>query len=152
MSFDTVAVYDLEGAFLGYSIKKQGAKKLHTMNLWEDTDKDRADLAQQITTLCEAISINNFWPDVRDPDVQNLLDDPTFEPVPTTTQTVIDEDLSTLVFGSEDPLTLIKPLLENESILVYKDIDVPSPAGVQARIRKACEIVAVTRAEAYVNA
>lgn len=151
MSFDTVVVYSLDGDFLGYTIRKHGAKKLHTMNLWGDTDEDKADLIGQITTLREAVNINNFWPDVRDIDVQGLLDDPEFEPVPMTTQTVIDENLSNLAFGPEDPLTLVKPLLEEESDIVYKDIDVPSPVGIQARIRKACEIVAVARAEAALN-
>lgn len=142
MSFDTVAVYTLEGEFLGYSIKKQGAKKLHTMNLWEDTDDDKADLAQQISVLREGADIRNFWPDVNDPLVQALLDDEDWEPVPLVETQVIDEEASDLVFGEEDPLTLVKPLLEEESNVAYKAVWVPSPVGIQNRIRKACEIVA----------
>jgi hypothetical protein len=147
MSFETVVVYNLDGDFLGYTIKKQGAKKLHTMNLWEDSAEDKTDLLQQMRTLSAATDIRNFWPDVRDPEVQVLLDDPTFEPVETSVTAAIDEEASDLVFGPEDPLTLVKPLLEEESHIVWKNIEVPSPAGIQARIRKACEVVAIARSE-----
>lgn len=152
MSFNTVAVYTLEGEFLGYSIKKQGAKKLHTMNLWEDTDEDKADLTQQIAVLSEGADIRNFWPDVNDPLVQTLLDDPSWEPAPLVETQVIDEEESNLVFGEEDPLTLVKPLLEDESDVVYKTVLIPSPVGIQNRIRKACEIVAQHYASEAANA
>lgn len=142
--YEAVMIYDNNG-FVGYTIRKKGVDKLHTMNLW--TQEDIEDLKQQISTLNSSADIRNFWPDVRDPEVQILLNDPFWEPAPLTETQVIDEEASNLVLGETDPLTLEAPLLESESNIVYKTILVPSPAGTTARVRKACEVVAVRRAE-----
>ena len=151
MTYRPVAVYALDGIFLGYSIKEDGAKRLQTMNLWDDIDIETKDISEQIAKLNSVADINAYWPDVRDPEVQTILNDPTFEPPELIDQEVIDEKASDLVFGPEDPLTLVKPLLDEESHIVYTTIKTPSPAGTQFRIRQACEIVARARAEAASN-
>jgi hypothetical protein len=63
MSFQTVYVYDADGTFLGLSIYKPGAQKLHTANLWQNTPEDTADLARQLERLNDDVDVRAFWPD-----------------------------------------------------------------------------------------
>lgn len=147
MSFQTVYVYDADGEFLGLSIYKPGAQKLHTANLWQNTPEDTADLARQLERLNDDVDVRAFWPDVRDPEVQELLDDPEFEKLKLSPVEVVDEDKSVFVWieepSDENPYGKADPEL---SVIVYKNEMAPAPVDVQARVKKACEVVARRRA------
>lgn len=147
MSFQTVYVYDADGTFLGLSIYKPGAQKLHTANLWQNTPEDTADLARQLERLNDDVDVRAFWPDVRDPEVQALLDDPEFEKLKLSPVEVVDEDKSVFVWieepSDENPYGKADPEL---SVIVYKNEMAPAPVDVQARVKKACEVVARRRA------
>lgn len=149
MAFRTVFVYDSEGQFLGYSIKKDGANKLHTANLWADTPADKADLQDQLSRLVDNVDVRAFWPQVQDPAVQALLADDSFEPLALSPVEVVDEDKSVFVWieepNDENPYGKMD---EDRSIIVNKIEMAPAPAHVTARVKKACEVVARTRAEA----
>lgn len=149
MNFQTVFVYDTDGAFLGFSIFKPGAQKLHTANLWEDTPEDKADLKAQLDRLNDDYDVRAYWPDVRDSEVVALLDDPGFEPLKLSPVEVVDEEKSIFVWieepSDENPYGKADP---DETIIVYKNEMAPAPVDVQARIKKACEIVARDRARA----
>jgi hypothetical protein len=147
MSFQTVYVYDADGTFLGLSIYKPGAQKLHTANLWQNTPEDTADLARQLERLNDDVDVRAFWPDVRDEDVQALLNDPEFEKLKLSPVEVVDEDKSVFVWieepSDENPYGKADPEL---SVIVYKNEMAPAPVDVQARVKKACEVVARRRA------
>lgn len=118
MAFRAVRIYEIGGGFLGFGIKADGAKKLYSANYWTVDEVD--DLNSQLNTLNESIDIRSHWPDVRDPEVDRLLRDPTWEPAET-------------------------HQIENEE---GETVTVPSPSSAQARVRKACELVARARTEA----
>jgi hypothetical protein len=147
MSYSAVVVYDLAGAFLGYSIKQDGVDKLLNNNLWSPDDQD--DLKLQLKRLNDATDIRNFWPDVRDPEVQALLDDPEFQPLELSPVEVVDEENSVFIWieepSEENPFGKMDP---DASIIVHKNEMAPSPARVQERVKNACEIVARRRAGA----
>jgi hypothetical protein len=147
MSFQTVYVYDADGTFLGLSIYKPGAQKLHTANLWQNNPEDTADLARQLERLNDDVDVRAFWPDVRDEDVQALLNDPEFEKLKLSPVEVVDEDKSVFVWieepSDENPYGKADPEL---SVIVYKNEMAPAPVDVQARVKKACEVVARRRA------
>lgn len=147
MSFQTVYVYDADGVFLGLSIYKSGAQKLHTANLWQNNPEDTADLARQLERLNDDVDVRAFWPDVRDEDVQALLNDPEFEKLKLSPVEVVDEDKSVFVWieepSDENPYGKADPEL---SVIVYKNEMAPAPVDVQARVKKACEVVARRRA------
>lgn len=145
--YQAVAIYDLDGNFIGYTILKGGTEKLQTTNLW--TEAQVSDLKVQLQRLNANVDIRSHWPQVQDPDVQALLNDPNWEPVPLDEVEVVDDDASTFVWdvppSDEDPFGQMNEAASN---IVYKTIMAPSSAGTVARIRKACEIVARARAGA----
>jgi hypothetical protein len=148
MNFKTVFVYDSESNFLGFSILKEGAQKLHTANLWQDTPEEVKDLKLQLDRLNDDYDVRNYWPDVREPEVQALLNDPTFEPLKLHPVEVVDDEKSVYVWieepNDENPYGKADPEL---SVIVYKNEYAPAPVEVQARVKKACEIVARNRAK-----
>lgn len=147
MSFETVYVYNGDGKFLGVSIYQPGAQKLQTANLWTDSEEDQKDLADQLQRLNANVDIRAYWPDVRDPEVQVLLNDPEWEPLALSPSPVMDEENSVIVWdvepSDENPYGRMN---EELSVIVEKTVMVPSPVEVQARVKKACEVVARERA------
>lgn len=145
MSYEIVYVYHGDGSFLGATIYQQGAKKLHTANFWPEGEQ--GDLATQIDTLNNAVDIRAYWPDVRDPEVQALVNDPAWNPLELSPVEVVDEENSQFVWieepNDENPYGRMD---EDASTIVHKIAMVPSSAAATARIRKACETVASRRA------
>ncbi len=154
-----VFVYDEEGEFLGYGIKQDRANGLQTTHLYQEAEMDN--LWRQLERLNEADALRSVWPDARDPEVQALLADESWEPVQTAMMEVIDEEESTLVYGEEwatdrtgaellgddgRPVMTQGDLLPDLSTIVYKTVEAPrSPAEVGQRIQKAQELVAKRR-------
>jgi len=147
MSFETVYVYNGDGKFLGVSIYQPGAQKLQTANLWTDSEEDRKDFAAQLERLNANVDIRAYWPDVRDPEVQVLLEDETFVPLTLSPAQIVDDEKSVIVWdeepSDENPFGRMN---EDLSIIVEKTVMAPSPVEVQARVKKACEVVARERA------
>jgi hypothetical protein len=150
MSYSAVSIYDLDGNFLGYSIKQTGVDKLLNNNLWSERPEDVEDLKAQLARLNDAVDIRAYWPDVRDPEVQELVNNPDWEPLVLSPVEVMDEENSIQIWEQEPNLETGEPgiLDRDASIIVFKNVMAPAPAHVQARIKKACEIVARRRANA----
>lgn len=146
MTYQAVGIYTLNGDFLGYGINQEGIAKLLNNNLWQETPKDIKDLREQLARLNDAIDIRAYWPDVRDPEVQALTEDPEWEPLKLSPVEVVDE-ANSLFIWDEEPTDETPGLLDTDaSVIVYKYEQAPAPTDVQARIKKACEIVARKRA------
>jgi hypothetical protein len=147
MSFETVFVYNGDGQFLGTSIYQPGSQKLKTANLWTDSEEDQRDLAEQLQRLNANVDIRAYWPDVRDPEVQVLLEDEQWEPLSLSPAQVVDDEKSVIVWDEEpsddNPFGRMN---EELSVIVEKTVMAPSPVEVQARVKKACEVVARERA------
>lgn len=152
MAFRVAAVYDLEhGEFVAYTIYKDDPLKLASTNLWAESET--ADLQIQLDRLNDDVNIKAFWPQVQDPDVQQLLDDETFMPIERYEEEVVDDERSIYFYLEEpDPETGDPGIVDRDnSILAYKKIMVPKePTAVIQRIKAACEIVARQRAGAPV--
>lgn len=148
MAYHAVSIYDLDGNFLGYSVHQEGVDKLLNNNLWTESPEDVEDLKTQLARLNDATSIREFWPDVRDPEVKALTDNPEWEPLALSPVEVEDLDNSVLIWEEEPDDSIGSPgILDREaSVIVTKWVNAPAPAHVQARIKKACEIVARQRA------
>jgi hypothetical protein len=149
MAFEAVVVYNMDGDFLGYGIKKPDTLQLQSVNIWAEDPEQITDLQAQLGRLNQAVDIRSFWPDVRDPEVVNILSDPNWMPIETSPMEVVDEDNSNFVWieepNDENPYGKMD---EDASTLAYKLVQVPSPAHVQQRVKSACELVARRRAEA----
>ena len=146
MAYQAVSIYTLDGQFLGYGLKQDGVDKLHNNNLWTDRPEDVADLKAQLGRLNEAIDIRAYWPNVRDPEVEALLTNPEFEPLKLSAVEVVDEENSLFVWEEEPSDESPGKMDPDASIIAYKFVDAPAPTDVQARVKKACEIVARQRA------
>jgi hypothetical protein len=146
MAYQAVSIYTLDGAFLGYGLKQDGVDKLHNNNLWTDSAEDVEDLKAQLGRLNDAVDIRAYWPDVRDEEVQAILNDPEFEPLKLSAVEVVDEENSLFIWIEEPSDTSPGQMDPDASIIAYKFVDAPAPTDVQARIKKACEIVARRRA------
>lgn len=145
-AYQAVTVYDLDGNFLGYAIKQVGVDKLHNNNLW--AEKDTPDLKEQLQRLNQAGDIRQFWPNVRDPEVQALINDENWEPLEKSPVEVTDEDNSVFIW-IEEPTDESPGIMDTEnSIIATKIVYAPAPAHASARIKKACEVVARRRAGA----
>lgn len=151
MAFEAVAVYDLDGGFIGYGVRKNepGIFKLHTQNLWSETREDVAALQSQLTLLNADVDIRAHWPRYEDPEVQALLADENFEPVQYEPAEVVDDEKSIYVWieppSDENPYGKMD---EDKSVIVTKVISAPTPASMSNRRRKAMEVVARRRAGA----
>lgn len=155
MAYNAVAVYNMDGSFLGYAIKNDGIPKLQSTNLYAETEQDK--LAIQLGRLNENLDLSAVWPDPRDPAVRRLLADPSFVPIEMVEDEVVDDENSYYVYEQEpeyDVATgqptgrLVNGTLNREaSVLIYKKMMVPArPSDVMERTKKACEIVARQRA------
>lgn len=150
MAFEVVYVYDQNSTMRGATILQQGANKLHTLNLWDiNNPEDAADLRDQLGRLVDNTDVRAFWPDVRDDDVQALLDDPNWEPLTLSPVEVMDEKNSIIVWEEEPADENPYGRMDRDlSVIVNKITQAPSPAEVKRRTMKACEIVARDRANA----
>jgi hypothetical protein len=146
MTYEAVTVYNLDGDFLGYGIKKPEVIQLQSVNVWNESPEEIEDLNKQLNRLTQASDILEFWPDVRDPAVVALLDDPNFMPLKTSPVSVVDEGESHFVWfeepSDENPFGKMN---EEASQLVYTFVEAPAPVDVQARVKAACEQVARAR-------
>ena len=146
-----LALYDLNGNFLAYTIAKTDSDgallKLHTTNIW--AQEDSADLTDQLGRLNDQSDILAYWPDVRDPDVQALLDNPTWEPVQLFPLQVQDESICVYLYREppreEDGFPGL--IDEENSIIVMKTVMAPSSAATMNRVKLACETIARQRKE-----
>lgn len=140
-----VYLYAADGTFLGHGIKKEGAPKLQTANFW--TDEQRSEFDAQLDRLNDQTNILAHWPHYSDPDVQRLLVDPTWEPVANEPVEVVDEANSIFVWYREpdEDNGDFGEMNEDASIIVTKTVMAPPPVLVQARVKKAQEIVARRR-------
>lgn len=144
-----LALYDLDGHFLAYTIAKTDSDgtllKLHTTNIW--AQEDSGDLTAQLERLNDQGDILAFWPDVRDPEVQALLNDPTWEPAQLFPIEVPDENLC--VYFYHDPPReedgFPGTIDEENSIIVMKTVMAPSSAATMNRVKLACETIARRR-------
>lgn len=147
MSYVAVVIYDMDGNFLGYSIKDEAVDKLHNNNLWTESAPDMEDLKAQLARLNDSTAVLAHWPDVRDPEVVALLDDPNFEPLALSPVEVVDEEASVFIWieepNDENPFGQMD---RENSIINHKIEMAPAATDVQKRVKKACEIVARQRA------
>lgn len=142
-------IYTVEGdepIFLGYTIKNSEAPKLQTTNLWSDAEE--AQLDEQIERLNHKVGILAYWPDPRDPEVRQYTDDPNWEPVAPEPVEVVDEENSIFIWNRLPNLDEgdVGQMDEDASTLVYKYVMLPPQVLLQARVKKAQEIVARRRA------
>jgi hypothetical protein len=156
MAYREVLIYDINGAFLGSGIKRDGAIKLQTQNIW--TEDEGEALEKQLALLNENQAVKGAWPDARDPDVVTLLNNPNFMPIETGPMEVVDEDASYLVFKQvpavdEFGVELVpEQLVDGEdydkdaSVIVHKTIIAPlRQSDVGQRVNAACEQIAKQR-------
>ena len=138
MPYSPVLIYSFEGEFLGYGIRKpEPTLQLKSVNIWTEEETD--DLNAQTARLNGDIDIRANWPNVNDPDVLKLINNPLWEPLEMEKVSIMDDDVSHYVFVDET-------LDEEASVIVYKDIMAPkNPAQAQARTKKAQEIIARER-------
>ncbi len=144
MAYRHVAVFELDGTFLGYAVHEVNHNKLQSTHLYPEEEGE--DLARRIAKLNDAQTVTAAWPDARDPDVQALVNDPSFEPIEYVDEEVVDTDNSYLVYlkdtDGEDTFEIDK----EASVVKYKMAKVPArPSDVMARTKKACETVARRR-------
>jgi hypothetical protein len=141
-----VMIYSYDGDFIGWTIKNDQVEKLQTTNMW--TDEQLSEMADQIARLNNKTGILAYWPDTRDPEVQALINDPNWEPVADEPVEVVDEENSVFIWIRRPNLEEgdVGEMDEDASTLVYKYVMAPPPVLVQARWKKAQEIVARKRA------
>lgn len=143
--YSHVAVFELDGAFLGYAIKEDNNRTLQSTHLYAEDEGD--DLTKRLNELNNSQAILNVWPDARDPEVQDLVNDPTFEPIEMIEDEVLDEDNSYIVYKKDQEGEDTFEIDHNASVLRYKTAKIPArPSDVMARTKKACEVVARRRA------
>jgi hypothetical protein len=139
-----VAVFELDGTFIGYAVKEANNRTLQSTHLYGEEEGE--DLAKRIAELNESQTVLAAWPDARDPDVQRLVNDPTFEPIEMANEEVVDEENSYIVYLKDADGEDTFEIDQNASVLKYKVIEVPvRPSDVMARTKKACEFVARER-------
>lgn len=154
--YEALALYTLQGAFVGYTIRDPQKPKLQTTNIYSAEEEEQ--LAKRLAELNKSVEVNAAWPDPRDPEVIALLVDQNFEPVEMAEQQVIDEDASFLVWIQVPEVDALGAetgkMVDGEeydpiaSVPVYKTVMAPvRPSDVVERTHKAQEIVANRRVE-----
>jgi hypothetical protein len=139
--YEQVLLYDLTGAHRGNAILKniQGGKvKLESIGVWSDAEQTEIDA--HLKALEDLIPLKANWPRQDDLAVQALLADVTWEPAATVATSVIDEENSYIIRNEFDDIN------DAASVIVTKQVDLPTPTAVAERIRKAMELVAHKRA------
>ena len=146
MAYRHVAVFELDGQFLGYTVKKDDAHKLQSTHLYSEDEGDA--LTDRLRELNDSQTVLAAWPDARDLDVQALVNDPSFEPIEMSDEEVVDNDNSYIVYlkdvEGEDTFEIDR----EASVLKYKIAKVPvRPSDVMKRTKQACEVVARRRVD-----
>lgn len=164
MPFIPVACYSAtDGNFLGYAIKAaEVPSKLQSTNLYLEGEEVK--LNEQLAALNENVDIRSHWPSHNDPEVQALVNDPSFMPIEYIDAQVVDDDHSLYVWKKEhatddhgNPLFDLatgQPVMvdgseldEMASVISYKIARVPKrPSDAMWRIKKAAETIARRRA------
>lgn len=140
-----VAVFELDGTFVGYAVKEDKNLKLQSTHLYAEEEGE--DLTKRLAELNESQNVLAVWPDARDPEVQELVNDPAFEPIEMTEDEVIDEENSYIVYLKDAEGEDTFEIDQEASVLRYKVARIPArPSDVMARTKKACEAVARRRA------
>lgn len=140
-----VAVFELDGTFVGYAVKEVNNRTLQSTHLYSEEEGE--DLAKRIAELNESQTVLAAWPDARDPDVQTLVNDPAFEPIEMTDEEVIDEENSYIVYLKDADGEDTFEIDQEASVLKKRIAKVPvRPSDAMARTKKACEVVARRRA------
>jgi hypothetical protein len=149
---------------VGYAIRR--GQKLEGTNIY--TPGELAEAKRQVAFLNEAIMLKMFWPLPTEPEVQLLLNDPSFEPPEFDEIQVPDMENSTLVYdvkpgpqiGADEfnvPIygpdevkydeTGLPQVNWMSSTIVYKTVREPRGTDLRKRVDMACEIVARARVE-----
>jgi hypothetical protein len=162
MTYASVAVYSLEGDFLGYGIKDDAAQKLQSTNLYLESEGGK--LNEQLERLNTNVDLRSHWPNPKDPAVVQLLSDPDFIPIEYELREVIDDEHSYYVWKQEpavdengkyiiDPTTGQPTMVQGSeldelaSVIRMKQAWVPKrPTDVMWRIKQASEVIARQRA------
>jgi hypothetical protein len=145
MAYRHVAVFELSGDFIGYAVMEQNALKLQSTNLYAEEEGE--DLAKRIAGLNDSQAVTSAWPDARDPEVQALVDDPSFEPIEMSEEEVVDNENSYIVYLKDAEGEDTFEVDQEASVLKYKIAKVPvRPSDVMNRTKQACEVVARRRA------
>lgn len=154
MGYRSVAIYSMDGAFVGYGIKGD-APKLQTTNIY--VEGEEAKLKEQLSSLNQTQDIRAFWPNPKDPEVLALLADESFVPIEYEEREVVDDEHSYYVWQQEPEVDETgmptgrmvqgSALDEGASVIRYKMGRVPKrPTDVMWRIKRASEVVARRRA------
>lgn len=145
MAYRHVAVFELDGTFVGYAVKEADDQKLQSTHLYAEEEGE--DLAKRIAALNESQTVTAAWPDARDPEVQALVNDTAFEPIEMVKEEVVDTDNSYIVYLKDADDEDTYDIDMEASVLKYKIALVPArPSDFMARTKKACEVVARRRA------
>lgn len=155
MSYLPVAVYSMDGDFLGYAIKGEQFK-LQSTNLYRENEGDA--LQQRLNDLNEDVDLRLYWPNPKDPEVLEILAHPEWMPIQYKMAEVVDDEHSTYVWEQVEevyPDTGVptgrwvdgENLDRNRSTIRHKWAQVPvNPTDEMLRIKAACEAVARRRA------
>lgn len=145
MAYQPVMIYDYDGEFVGYSIKNRDYPKLQTMNIWGADEGEALD--EQVARLNNKVGILDHWPALEDPEVQALLKDPNWEPVQDVPTEFVDEENSILIWKRvpQPDLGFDGVLDEDASTIFYKTVMITPQVLVQARWKKAQELIARKR-------
>lgn len=144
--YNAVLIYTDEDnpKFVGYAIQKT-PEKLQSINVY--TENQLPQLRLQLDRLNDQNNVLAHWPHYTDPDVQRLVGNPAWEPVKDEPVEVVDEENSIFIWDREPDLANgdVGQMDEDASTIVTKYIMAPPPVLVQARVKKAQEIVARER-------
>ena len=151
--FELLKVTDFDGAERGYVIAKVGTEKLEDTNLWPDLGEAR-DHVTEANTLA---LLRQYWPNPNEPEVQELVNDPNFEPlVYEEVEDIADyQELAEQVERGEVRLELneetgnhwINPE-DRPKVRTVKKTELKDPSQPMQRFHAACEAVAHDRLEA----
>ncbi len=78
-SYEIVKVSTLDGEPIGYAVWRVGTEKFEDTNLW--TEKDSDALKAHVADQNHRVTLQEHWPDAKDPEVEELINDPEFEPL-----------------------------------------------------------------------
>ncbi len=164
MSYSAVLLYNTQGKFLGYAIALNEQPKLQSTNVWMEHEGDK--LQARLDELNTDVDLRRYWPNPKDPEVLQILDDLNFMPIEYIQAEMVDDDHSLYIWKQEpavderggyilDPITGTvqmtqgSELDEEASVIRYKVGKVPkNPSDMMLRIKAASEVIARRRAEA----
>lgn len=142
LEYRAVQLYDpYRDDFIGWTIVVDGQTKLHSTHYYPDSQLQ--DLQDRLAELDDEQRVLHHWPTLDDPHVQNLLQDPTFEPLE---MTWVDAPVTRNGRVVEDPTSDHDPARPWEAKLLTERKQVPKePSAVTQRIKRAQELVARAR-------